>query len=116
MSDILARSAVIVGASATDRKEAIELVGWMLVAEGRVEPGYVKEMHDREAIVSTYLGNGIALPHGTNEARSAVIRTGLAVAQFPDGVPWGDERAHVVVALAATSEDHIGILSRLAPI
>jgi phosphocarrier protein FPr len=73
-------------------------------------------MHARESIVSTYLGNGIALPHGTNEAQDAILRTGLAVIQFPAGVPWGEEPARLVIGLAATSDEHIGILSRLAGI
>jgi phosphocarrier protein FPr len=115
-TEVLSTSAVVVGAAAPDRIAAIDLVGAMLVAEGCVTTDYVAEMRDREEIVSTYLGNGIALPHGTNEARSAVLRTGLAVAQFPDGVPWGDERAHLVIGLAATSEEHIEVLSRLATI
>ena len=66
--------------------------------------------------MSTYLGNGIALPHGTNEGRTAVRRTGLAVAQFPAGVPWGEERAYLVIGLAALAEEHIGVMARLATI
>jgi phosphocarrier protein FPr len=115
-TEVLSSSAVVVGASAPDRTAAIDLVGSMLVAEGCVTVEYIAEMRQREDIVSTYLGNGIALPHGTNEARSAVLRTGLAVAQFPDGVPWGDERAPLVIGLAATSEEHLEVLSRLATI
>jgi phosphocarrier protein FPr len=115
-TEVLSTSAVVVGATAPDRTSAIDLVGALLVAEGIVTPAYVAEMREREEIVSTYLGNGIALPHGTNEARSAVLRTGLAVAQFPDGVLWGDERAHLVIGLAATSHEHIEVLSRLATI
>jgi phosphotransferase system HPr (HPr) family protein len=114
--DLLPPSGVVVGASAHDRDAAIALVGSMLVADGRATADYVAEMREREQIISTYLGNGIALPHGTNEARTAVLRTGLAVAQFPVGVAWGDDRAHLVIGLAATSEEHIGILSRLATI
>jgi phosphocarrier protein FPr len=95
---------------------AIDLVGGMLVAGGIATSDYVREMRARERIVSTYLGNGIALPHGTNEGRSAVRRTGLAVAQFPQGVPWGEERAYLVIGLAALAEEHIGVLSRLATI
>src|SRR6185369_5712344 len=69
-----------------------------------------------EEIISTYLGNGIALPHGTSESQDTILRTGLAVAQFPDGVPWGDEPARLVIGLAARSEEHIAILSRLATV
>ena len=115
-TEVLSRSAVVVGASAADQVAAIELVGGMLVAEGCVTPDYVEEMRQREQIVSTYLGNGIALPHGTNEARTAVLRTGLAVAQFPSGVPWGEEPARLVIGLAAIAEEHIEVLSRLATI
>jgi multiphosphoryl transfer protein len=116
VTEVLSLAAVVVGATAADRNEAIELVGSILVRDGRVKSSYIDEMREREGIVSTYLGNGIALPHGTNEARTAVLQTGLAVAQFPAGVPWGDERAFIVVGLAATSEEHIGVLSRLAAI
>lgn len=116
MTEVLSPGAVLVGATAADRDAAIELVGSILVGDGRVTSDYIEEMRERERIVSTYLGNGIALPHGTNEARTAVLRTGLAVAQFPNGVQWGDERAFLVVGLAATSEEHVGVLSRLATI
>jgi phosphotransferase system HPr (HPr) family protein len=113
---VLAESAIAIGASAGDRTEAIEHVGAMLVAHGVVSDAYVAAMQAREAIVSTYLGNGIALPHGTTEAEGSILRTGLAVAQFPNGVPWGDEPARLVIGLAARSEEHIGILSRLATV
>jgi phosphocarrier protein FPr len=114
-AEVLATSAVHVGAAAADLHQAIDQVGAVLVDEGLVTADYVTAMHAREEIVSTYLGNGIALPHGTN-AQDAILRTGLAVLQFPDGVPWGDEPARLVIGLAATSDEHIGILSRLAGI
>ncbi len=115
-AEVLSRSAVHVGGSAASQREAIDQVGALLVAEGLVTQAYVDAMHAREAIVSTYLGNGIALPHGTNDVQDAVLRTGLAVIQFPAGVPWGDEPARLVIGLAATSDEHIAILSRLAGI
>jgi multiphosphoryl transfer protein len=113
---VLSASSIVVGAAAADRAGAIDRVGAMLVAEGVVTDEYVASMHAREAIVSTYLGNGIALPHGTNEAEASILRTGIAVAQFPAGVPWGDEPARLVIGLAARSEEHIGVLSRLATV
>jgi len=114
--EVLSQSAVVVGATAADRSEAIALVGSLLVAEGCVTSEYVTQMQQREQIVSTYLGNGIALPHGTNESKEFVLRTGLAVAQFRDGVPWGDEPAHLVIGLAATSDEHLKVLARLGTI
>jgi multiphosphoryl transfer protein len=113
---VLAPSAVVVGAAAKDKDEAIDRVGGLLVEHGYVTPDYVTAMRAREGIISTYLGNGIALPHGTSEAQATILRTGLAVVQYPDGVPWGDEPARLVIGLAATSDEHIGILSRLAGI
>jgi phosphocarrier protein FPr len=115
-AEVLSTSAVQVGAEAGSQAEAIDRIGALLVAEGLVTVDYVDAMHAREAIVSTYLGNGIALPHGTNESQGAVRRTGIAVIQFPGGVPWGDEPAKLVIGLAATSDEHIAILSRLAGI
>ena len=113
-AEILRPSAIVVGASAASKAEAIDQVGGLLMAEGLVTDEYVKAMHEREGIISTYLGNGIALPHGTGENQESILQTGLAVAQFPDGVPWGDERARLVIGLAAKTEEHIPILSRLA--
>ena len=115
-AEVLTAEAVQVGAAAADQAEAIDRVGALLVAQGLVTNAYVNAMHAREAIVSTYLGNGIALPHGTSEAQAEVIRTGLAVVQFPAGVPWGDEPARLVIGLAANADEHIAILSRLAGI
>lgn len=114
--EVLAADAVRVGAVAADQAQAINEVGRLLVDQGLVSEAYVSAMHVREAIVSTYLGNGIALPHGTNEAQGSILRTGLAVVQYPAGVPWGEEPARLVIGLAATSDEHIGILSRLAGI
>jgi phosphotransferase system HPr (HPr) family protein len=114
--EVLPASSVRVGAAAPDSDAAIDIVGGMLVESGCVTRDYVTEMRARERIVSTYLGNGIALPHGTNEGRTAVLRTGLTVAQFPAGVPWGEERAYLVIGLAALAEEHIGVMARLATI
>ena len=111
---IIDASAIVVGAVAGDRDEAIDRVGEILLRRGVVTQAYVDAMHAREQIISTYLGNGIALPHGTSEAQDDVLATGIAVVQFPAGVPWGEENAYLVIGLAARSEEHIGVMSRLA--
>ena len=115
-TEVLAARGVQVGAVAANQAEAIDQVGALLVAQGLVTQAYVTAMHAREAIISTYLGNGIALPHGTDHVEDAILRTGLAVVQYPAGVPWGDEPARLVIGLAATSDEHLGIMSRLAAI
>ncbi|WP_142847921.1 phosphoenolpyruvate--protein phosphotransferase [Telmatospirillum sp. J64-1] len=102
------------GSSAQDRDEAITLVGRVLAESGFVEPGYVESMHGREKLASTFLGNGIAIPHGLPEARDQVLRTGVVVVQFPDGVPWGDSgMVHLAVGIAAKSDEHIQVLANL---
>jgi multiphosphoryl transfer protein len=116
MTELLSLDRVAVNAVAATKADAIDLVGRMLVDSGIVTAAYVPAMHQREAIVSTYLGNGIALPHGTNEAHGAILGTGLAVVQVPGGVPWDDEPARLVIGLAASAEDHIEMLSRLATV
>jgi multiphosphoryl transfer protein len=113
---VLTPETIVVGAVAADKEEAIARVGGMLVSHGYVTPAYVDAMREREAIISTYLGNGISLPHGTSEVQDTILRTGLAVAQFPAGVPWGEERARLVIGLAARSDEHIAVMSRLASI
>ena len=115
-TEVLAARGIQVGAVAANQAEAIDQVGALLVEQGLVTQAYVTAMHAREAIISTYLGNGIALPHGTDHVEDAILRTGLAVVQYPAGVPWGEEPARLVIGLAATSNEHLGIMSRLAAI
>ena len=114
--EILARDSVYIAKSAASQDEAIEFVGHKLVDLGLVDEPYVPAMKKREESFSTYLGNGVALPHGTFDAKSSVHGTGIVVAQYPDGVAWGDETAHLVIGLAATGEDHVNVLAQLAEV
>lgn len=116
VAEILRPAAIAVGQVAADKADAIARVGQLLVDGGYVTQSYVDAMQERERIISTYLGNGISLPHGTSEAQAHVIATGLAVAQYPAGVPWDGEPAKLVIGVASKSEEHIGILSRLATV
>ncbi len=113
---VLTRDSVILGQTATSMEEAIEFVGGLLIDRGIVKPGYIAGMKQREETVSTYLGNGVALPHGTFDTRDEIKGTGIVVAQYPEGVSWGDEVARLVIGLAATGEDHIDVLSQLAEV
>lgn len=96
--------------------EAIEHAGNLLVNRGSVMSEYVEGMKHRERVVSTYLGNGVALPHGVNESKDFIRSTGIVVAQYPDGVDWGPGTAYLVVGLAAVGNDHVRVLSQLAEI
>ena len=112
---VLTVDKILLKATARDRDEAIEIAGNILVQAGHVEPSYVLAMKERETVISTYVGNGVAIPHGTFEVKEGIHSTGLSVVQFPEGVDWGDGNvAYLVVGIAAVSDEHINVLANLA--
>jgi len=114
---VLALDSIVLEGRAATRDAAIEEAGQLLVAEGAVPDAYVLAMHDRERSVSTYMGNGLAIPHGTDEAKRLVLRTAISYVRYPASVTWdGERRAEFVVAVAGTGDDHLRVLSRLAKI
>jgi multiphosphoryl transfer protein len=101
-------------ANPVSKSDAIQQVGQLLVNSGHIEPGYIESMLGREAVANTYLGNGITIPHGLPKDRELIKETGIAVLQVPGGVSWNeDETAHLIVGIAAKSDEHIEILRRL---
>ena len=115
--DVLTKQTVQLRAHATDKVDAIKQSGELLVKAGYVAPSYVDGMLAREKVISTYLGNGIAIPHGELEDLESVYRTGVSVLQLPDGVEWEPgENAHLVIGLAATSDEHVGVLANLVEV
>ena len=110
-------SAIQIGAQAVDKTDAIRKVGALLVKSGNIEPGYIDSMMAREEVANTFLGNGIAIPHGIPKDRELINETGVAVLQVPDGVPWNEgELVHLVVGIAAKSDEHLTILSNLTDV
>ncbi|WP_312627040.1 fused PTS fructose transporter subunit IIA/HPr protein [Scandinavium sp.] len=102
------------GQQAGNKEEAIRLVASALVSAGNVADGYVDGMLAREQQTSTFLGNGIAIPHGTTDTRDQVLKTGVEVYQFPQGVAWGEgQTAYVAIGIAASSDEHLGLLRQL---
>ncbi|HET6561176.1 MAG TPA: PTS mannitol transporter subunit IICBA [Marmoricola sp.] len=112
-ADLLAAEAVVLNGRATTRDEAITEAGQLLVAAGAVEEAYVDAMHEREKSVSTHMGNGLAIPHGTNDAKSAIRRTAISFVRYPDGVDWNGKEAKFVVGIAGAGNDHLELLGRL---
>ncbi|MFC3913080.1 fused PTS fructose transporter subunit IIA/HPr protein [Pseudaeromonas sharmana] len=105
---------VRLGAKATDKQDAIRQVAASLTEAGLVAAGYVDGMLRREAQTATYLGSGIAIPHGTTDTRDQVRQTGVKVLHFADGVEWAEgQKAYVVIGIAAKSDEHLGILRQL---
>ncbi|HEU4327019.1 MAG TPA: phosphoenolpyruvate--protein phosphotransferase [Roseiflexaceae bacterium] len=99
---------------ATTKEEAIRQAGRLLVENGNIAPGYIESMLGRELQANTFLGNGIAIPHGMAKDRELIQRTGIAVLQVPGGVTWNPgETVRLLVAIAARSDEHLGILARL---
>jgi len=106
--------AIHTGASASDKEDAIRQVAAALTAAGNVGEAYVDGMLAREKQTSTYLGNGIAIPHGTTDTRDLVLETGVQVFQFPQGIVWGeDQTAYVAIGIAARSDEHLALLRQL---
>ncbi|MRG61299.1 PTS mannitol transporter subunit IIA [Agromyces sp. CFH 90414] len=112
---ILAPGDVRTRPSAASRDDAIREAGGILVAAGAVRPEYVDAMLEREQSVSTFMGNGLAIPHGTNEAKDAIERSALSFVRYDEPVDWGGgDRAHFVVGIAGIGDEHLEILSRIA--
>lgn len=96
------------------QEEALQEVSEMLVSAGAVTPAYLDAMRQREATVSTYMGNGLAIPHGTNETKDAILASALAVVRYDGGVDWAGERANFVIGIAGRGDEHLEILSQIA--
>ncbi|MBJ3504764.1 fused PTS fructose transporter subunit IIA/HPr protein [Salmonella enterica subsp. enterica serovar Meleagridis] len=102
------------GEQAGNKEEAIRQIAAALAQAGNVAGGYVDGMLAREQQTSTFLGNGIAIPHGTTDTRDQVLKTGVQVFQFPQGVIWGEGQvAYVAIGIAASSDEHLGLLRQL---
>ncbi|EDD2542503.1 HPr family phosphocarrier protein [Salmonella enterica] len=102
------------GEQAGNKEEAIRQIAAALAQAGNVAGGYVDGMLAREQQTSTFLGNGIAIPHGTTDTRDQVLKTGVQVFQFPQGVTWGEGQvAYVAIGIAASSDEHLGLLRQL---
>ncbi len=108
---------VRLGARAANKNEAIRAAGQVLVDAGCIEPGYIESMIGREGQANTYLGNGISIPHGMAKDRELIRATGISVVQLPEGVEWGPGKvAHIIVGIAAKSDEHLGILAALTDV
>ncbi|EBI3679453.1 HPr family phosphocarrier protein [Salmonella enterica] len=102
------------GEQAGNKEEAIRQIAAALAQAGNVAGGYVDGMLAREQQTSTFLGNGIAIPHGTTDTRDQVLKTGIQVFQFPQGITWGEGQvAYVAIGIAASSDEHLGLLRQL---
>lgn len=114
MSDILALSQVKVPGTATSKDAAIREAGQLLVDAGAVSPAYVDAMFERERSVSTYMGNYLAIPHGTNEAKDSIARSALSVVRYDPPIDWDGSEVRFAVGVAGVNNGHLEILNKIA--
>ncbi|OUP38327.1 PTS mannitol transporter subunit IICBA [Olsenella sp. An188] len=107
---------VVLGLAPVDRERCIRDSGALLVARGCVGEPYVDAMVERDRLTSVYIGMGIAIPHGTNEAKDSVVRTGVVLQQYPEGVDFDGERAQLVFGIAGRGEEHLEVLANICRI
>ncbi|WP_236147325.1 PTS mannitol transporter subunit IICBA [Mycolicibacterium sp. CH28] len=112
--DVLGVESIVLAGTATTREAAISEAGRLLVACGAVEPSYIDAMHEREGSVSTYMGNGLAIPHGTNDAKDAIRRTGISFVRYAEPIDWNGKPAEFVVGIAGAGKDHMAVLTKIA--
>ena len=115
-SDVLDLDSIVLDGRARSAEEAITEAGALLVDAGAVDPSYVDAMHERERSVSTYMGNGLAIPHGTNDAKGSIRRTGISFVRYAEPVDWNGKPAEFVVGIAGAGKDHLALLTQIAQV
>ena len=116
LTELLAEQSINLTAVATDRDDAIRQAGEALVAIGAVDPSYIDAMFERENSVSTFMGEGVAIPHGTLAGKDSVKADALVLLRFPDGVDWDGNDVRLAFGIAARGNGHIALLSQLATV
>ena len=111
---VLTPGQVRIHAGSVSQEAALQEATDILVTAGAVTPAYVDAMRQREETVSTYMGNGLAIPHGTNETKDAILDSALSVVRYDGGVDWGGEQVTFVIGIAGKGDEHLEILSQIA--
>lgn len=112
---ILVKQGIVLNVSSESKDKAIERVGHLLIDRGYVKENYIEGMKAREEEVTTYMGNGVAIPHGMNEYKKEILETGIVIAQYPNGVDFGEgNTAYIVIGIAGKGDEHMEVLSKIA--
>ena len=112
--DVLRSESVRIHPGSATREEAMKEAADLLQATGAVTADYFAAMKQREETVSTHMGNELAIPHGTNETKQAILESGLSVVRYDGGVDWGGEPVTFVIGIAGKGDEHLEILSQIA--
>lgn len=113
---LLLRKNIVLGCAPVTPEEAIRRCGQLLVDSGYVEEAYIQGMLDREASFSVAIGNHVAIPHGTNDVKPLIQRTGMVVMTYPEGIDWNGDKVKLVIGIAAKGEEHLQMLGRIVGI
>ncbi len=108
------KNLILLNKEIKSKKDAIEMSGKLLYENGCVKHDYIDSMHQRDQKLSVYMGNMIAIPHGTDEARSLVIKTGVSMIQVPSGIDFDGNQVKIIFGIAANGDDHLDIISKIA--
>lgn len=114
MNNVLCKENIFLGLEPVSKEDAIILAGQKLVENGYVNENYIEAMLEREKIMTTYMGMGVAIPHGVNEAKKEVKQSGIVILQFPEGVDFDGEKAYLIIGIAGVGNEHLEILSNIA--
>lgn len=111
--DVITASGIRLNQPSVSKEEAIQAAGELLAKLGYVDASYVDAMQEREKLVTTYMGMGVAIPHGTTQAKGTVKKTGIVLLQYPDGVDFGEEKAQLVFGIAGIGDEHLDLLGKI---
>ena len=114
--EILKKSAIAVSQELSSKEEATKLAGNLLIKSGNIQEEYIDSMLEKleKEGFATYIGNGVAIPHGMEEGKKYINETGISIIQSHEGVEWNGEIAYIIVGIAAKDDEHIDVLSKLA--
>lgn len=115
-NEIFNENNIILDVKVSSKEEAIKVAGELLFKNGYVEEKYISGMLEREKLISTYIGMGVAIPHGENNVKDSVKKSGIVLLQVRDGVYFDNEKAYLIFGIAGIGNDHIKILSNIASI
>lgn len=113
---VLSEDNIILGASYPDKWEAIRACGKILLEQGYIREEYIEDMMERERLVSVYIGNHIAIPHGIANSEKNILHSGISVIQLAEGVDFGEEKAYLMFGIAGKDGAHVELLSKIAVI
>ncbi|EQE84744.1 UNVERIFIED_CONTAM: PTS mannose transporter subunit IIA [Clostridioides difficile] len=114
MSKVLNENNIFLGLDSVSKEEAITLAGRKLVENGYVKEEYIPAMLEREKVMTTYMGMGVAIPHGVNEAKKEILSSGIVILQFPNGIDFDGKKAYLLIGIAGVGDEHLEILSNIA--